>query len=117
MPFKSKHPCNKPGCNQLTNSRFCAEHEKQSKAQYDAQRGSACERGYNYQWFKVRAMKLNMDPLCERHLKQGHDVAAVIVHHLKPIETHPELRLNIDNLQSLCNDCHELQHKSERWKR
>lgn len=48
------------------------------------------------------------------------------VHHIKEIETHPELALELDNLETLCLDHHNLIHgktfggridkwKDERW--
>ncbi len=72
---------------------------------------------YDAAWQRVRAMKLAQDPLCEEHLRQGHDVAVSMVHHIKPIETHPELRLVMENLQSLCTPCHDAAHKGGRWGR
>lgn len=60
---------------------------------------------------------MSIDPLCEEHLKQGFDVAATMVHHVKAVETHPELRLVMENLMSLCNSCHEEKEKGGRWGR
>ena len=37
-----------------------------------------------------------------RPLKKGEEV-----HHIKPVDYYPELRLDIDNLESLCKVCHE----------
>ena len=36
-----------------------------------------------------------------------------MVHHIKPLEDYPELALELDNLISLCNDCHE--QITNRW--
>jgi hypothetical protein len=33
------------------------------------------------------------------------------------VRGHPELRLDLDNFQSLCVPCHEALHKGERWGR
>ena len=33
------------------------------------------------------------------------------VHHIKEIETHPELALELDNLQTICLDHHNSEHK------
>lgn len=35
---------------------------------------------------------------------------AVMVHHILPRETHPELELDLDNLISLCDQCHNKRH-------
>lgn len=95
----------------------CAPYEKATVREYDHRRGNAKERGYDATWAKVRAMKLSADPLCEEHLRQGHVVPAVLVHHIQPVETHPEMRLSMENLRSLCVEHHEAIHKGERWGR
>jgi 5-methylcytosine-specific restriction protein A len=110
-PWKSKHPCSYPGCPKITADRFCEQHSKIGDRKYDEERGTASERGYDAQWQKVRIMKLNEDPLCEECLKKGIVVEAAVVHHIKPLETHPELRLMIDNLMSLCVMHHEQIHR------
>lgn len=125
MPNKPARPCPGRGprwgsCPNLVggDERYCAEcavYEKAAARGYDKQRGNSGERGYDATWRKVQAMKLARDPLCEEHLKQGQDVAASMVHHIQPIETHPELRLVESNLMSLCNPCHEA--KERRWGR
>jgi 5-methylcytosine-specific restriction protein A len=38
----------------------------------------------------------------------------VLVHHIEPVETAPEKRLAVENLQSLCRDCHEELHGRRR---
>ena len=113
MPFKPLKPCSKPGCPKLTSTRFCPEHTKQVEAQYEQGRGSASERGYNARWHKVRMMKLNADPLCERcHVKQI-DIPAILVHHKDRNQ-----RNNLaENLESLCDECHDKEHEKERWRR
>ena len=37
-------------------------------------------------------------------------VPAVLVHHIKPRKAYPELGLCLDNLVSLCADCHDKAH-------
>ncbi len=34
----------------------------------------------------------------------------LVVHHIKEIEHHPELARDIDNLETLCVDCHNAEH-------
>jgi len=92
-------------------------YEKAATRRYDKSRGNSGERGYDAQWQKVRTIKANQDPLCEECLKAGLLVPLDVVHHIKPIETHPELRLVIENLMSLCTFHHEEIHKGERWGR
>jgi 5-methylcytosine-specific restriction endonuclease McrA len=78
-------------------------------------RGNSGERGYDAAWQKLRKLKIVRYPLCEEHLKHGRAVPAQKVHHIKPIETHPHLMLVMENLMSLCNECHEKVHGPERW--
>lgn len=113
MPTRPRHPCNHPGCHELTNARFCAEHARQEMARYEAQRGTATERGYDGQWAKARSVKLSRNPLCERCLAQGRIIAAVLVHHR---DRNPKNNAE-DNLESLCDPCHDEEHKEERWAR
>ena len=37
-------------------------------------------------------------------------VLATMVHHKKPRKEYPELELVLDNLESLCDDCHAEEH-------
>lgn len=110
-PFR---PCKHPGCRKLTTDGYCEEHRKIMERKYrnrqDAKRGTANERGYNWNWHKVRNAKLSDNPLCERCDKKGRVVVAVLVHHK---DRNP--RNNTDsNLESLCAACHEDEHKEDR---
>lgn len=115
--MKPSKPCKKPGCRKLIkDGRFCEEHQKQFKKEYDQGRGTSGERGYDATWRKVRDMKLKTDPLCEDCMGRGKVKEAVLVHHIKPVKDYPELRLVFSNLRSLCDDCHEEIHAKDRWK-
>jgi 5-methylcytosine-specific restriction protein A len=61
-------------------------------------------------WLKIRRMKLNADPLCERCREEGRLVAATIVHHCIEIRDNWDLALDIDNLVSLCHSHHSQIH-------
>jgi 5-methylcytosine-specific restriction protein A len=126
MPYQTKRQCPGRGlrhgfCQNLINSEICCpecqRYEKAIAKEYDHRRGNSNERGYDATWQKLRRMKAARNPLCERHFAQGVYIPLDVVHHIKPIETHPELRLAMDNLMSLCNACHEEIHKGERWGR
>jgi len=59
-------------------------------------------------WKRLRIQALNRDHwLCRECLRQGRIRTAKEVHHIKPLEDFPELGLRLDNLESLCHDCHE----------
>ena len=96
-------PCRNPGC---PNAQPCPDHPEDK--QYDRHRGSASSRGYDRRWRLIAKIKLTNDGLCERCSTDEQPVVAVIPHHIKPVDTHPELRLEMTNLQSLCYDCHEI---------
>ena len=97
------------------NCEICDPYVKAKNKRYDKARGNSGERGYDAAWAKIRNVKASQDPLCEFCLRDGLVVPLDVVHHDKPIETHPELRLVMDNLISLCNEHHEIIHGPERW--
>ncbi len=43
---------------------------------------------------------------------------AVMVHHIIPVEERPDLALDLNNLRSLCSECHNREHpeKHKPWK-
>ena len=110
MPKKPLKPCKHPGCRKLTINGYCGEHNKKRIHDYDKQRGTAPERGYNSNWQKARKIKLNENPLCERCKKKGFVVIARLVHHK---DRNPRNNTG-SNLESLCVACHEEEHKEER---
>ena len=56
-------------------------------------------------WRKLRALKLEQEPMCEECLKAGRLTPAQMVDHIVPINK-GGTSLDIENLQSLCNACH-----------
>jgi len=64
-------------------------------------------------WRKLRLLKLDDNPLCERCEKEGLTTAAVHVHHVKARKAHPDLELDIDNLEALCSPCHTRHEKTK----
>ena len=96
-----KHgPC--PRCNHGTKHNW----------QDDRQRGGRIERGYDNDWLKLRAAKLAADPLCEFCLAMRPEVVTVAtqVHHVIPFRAQADpMRLDWDNLRSVCVACHAKQ--------
>lgn len=72
-------------------------------------------------WKRARQMALDRDVgLCVRCRDAGRyardrhgrrvPVLATMVHHKKPLREYPELALSLDNLESLCDRCHDEEH-------
>ena len=71
----------------------------------DLRPGSAA-RGYDFNWQKLRQAHLYEHPLCADCEAEGRCTPAVHVHHVRPIRERPDLRLDGQNLLSLCAQCH-----------
>jgi 5-methylcytosine-specific restriction enzyme A len=62
-------------------------------------------------WMKLRQEALERDHYeCQVCKSKGKYRAAECVHHMKEVKQHPELALTLNNLQSLCNQCHNDVH-------
>lgn len=62
-------------------------------------------------WKRCREIVLIRDNyLCQGCLRNGKITPANTVHHIKHLEDHPELALDIDNLESICPPCHNKEH-------
>lgn len=110
MPTRSKRPCSVPGCPVLTADRWCEGHatNKHIARAHDQRRGSSSARGYDAAWRKLRLVALLRDNyLCQICLKDDRPTPARDVDHILTVAEHPELRLELDNLQSLCSTCHK----------
>lgn len=55
MPMRPKRPCSFPGCPNLTDRRFCPEHEKLEAQRYERYgRDPATKRRYGRAWKRIR---------------------------------------------------------------
>ena len=58
--------------------------------------------------------------LCERCMGRGLITPATQVHHRIPLTTDnlgdPAVALSFDNLMALCDECHNEQHHTKRWR-
>ena len=55
VPRKPKRPCSFPGCPNLTEGRFCEEHQKQENRRYEKyDRDPAVRRRYGRAWKRIR---------------------------------------------------------------
>ncbi|MDA8212174.1 MAG: HNH endonuclease [Clostridia bacterium] len=106
MPQKPLRPCNKPGCPNLTQSRYCEQHAKQEARRYEQERGTAHERGYGSRWRRYREHYLRQHPLCAECLKVDKVVPATEVDHKISHKGDHKLFWDPNNHQSLCKSCH-----------
>ena len=105
MPRKPKRPCSWPGCPNLTEGRFCEEHQKEENRRYEKYgRDPAVRRRYGRAWKRIRDKYASEHPLCEQCLKEGRYVKTEEIHHKLPLSqggTHER-----SNLIALCRSCH-----------
>ena len=70
------------------------------------------------EWKKCRETAYKRDRyLCVDCMKKGFQVPAEEVHHINPITPdnieNPEITLNLENLVSLCRECHKARHNNK----
>lgn len=99
----------------------CEGHQAVERKRFDAQRGTAHERGYTAAWQRARAGWLRSHPLCRACEEVGRVEAAEVVDHIVPprfkeamdsgdearIARAKELFWDRDNWQSLSKACHD----------
>jgi 5-methylcytosine-specific restriction protein A len=90
----------------MVSTYWLEQERKRRAAEADRKRGSSTSRGYDADWRKLRLVVLSEEPLCRFCGDQGRIVPAEVVDHIRPISEAPELRLERDNLRSLCARCH-----------
>ena len=62
-------------------------------------------------WKQKREKILRRDEyLCQECKRYGKTTPATTVHHVMPIEQNKDLKLNSNNLISLCEQCHNKMH-------
>jgi 5-methylcytosine-specific restriction protein A len=80
--------------------------QKQNKSVRDARRIGARHRGYTPTWERVRKLKMQGSPLCERCLTLHRTRPALLVHHKDSNARNNDM----GNLMSLCRACHDDVH-------
>ena len=116
MPRKPKRPCSHPGCPNLTDGRFCEEHEKLEAQRYEKYgRDPATKRRYGRAWKRIRDSYAAAHPLCELCREKGIYVKTEEIHHKLPLsqgDTHDR-----NYLIALCKPCHARIHaeRGDRW--
>lgn len=83
-----------------------AARQQERQQQYDEQRGTRTERGYDNQWLRFAKRFLADHPLCDDCMGQGRIEPAVEVHHKSKLKDFPQLKYDQGNLSGLCKSCH-----------
>jgi len=120
MNSKPLRPCNKPGCGQLTHDGYCEQH-KTAKAEnnryYDKYHRSDRSKQFYHSasWKRARDLiRIRDNGLCIECLNQKRITVGTIVDHIIPIKQNWNKRLDENNLQLLCQSCHNKKTGSER---
>jgi 5-methylcytosine-specific restriction enzyme A len=118
MPSRPKKPCSVPGCPNLTQGRYCEQHKhlaeqrqrtRRNDKEYDKHKRNQQARAFYHskEWERLRQAALARDHyLCQHCLQHNRITRAVIVDHIVPLLVAWDRRLDMDNLQSLCQSCH-----------
>lgn len=87
-------------------SRYSKQLNRDSKRSY-RKKWTTSEEFYNSkQWKELRYTALSLsEGKCNLCGATAHDGVQIHVDHIKPRSKHPELELDLDNLQVLCGDC------------
>lgn len=118
MPRKPKRPCAYPGCSNLTEGRYCPEHQTKVNSEYEKYgRDPRTKKRYGRAWKRIRDKYVMEHPFCEQCFERGIIAETEEVHHKKPLSeggTHDR-----SNLIALCKSCHSRIHaeRGDRWGR
>ena len=107
-----KYPCKK--CRKAIPDRGYCEgckpkadaNNRRGRDRYEEQRGTPEERGYGYEWKKIRDAHLKEFPWCARCIEAGISERARVVHHING----NQFINDPGNLLGMCRDCHEREH-------
>lgn len=126
MAMKPLRPCKSAVCSNLTNERYCKDHQpivkeqnKERHRHYDKyQRDQEAASFYkSREWERAREQALIRDHgICQHCLKDKQITMAEMVDHVIPIKIAWHLRIYLPNLQSLCNQCHAIKTADDKQK-
>lgn len=110
---KPQRPCGHVGCRNLTRNQYCKDHEyliaERNRDYNHYRRDPTIDAFYKtVAWQKVRQQALIRDHGLCVICKHGKKITvADMVDHIVPIRVDWSLRLDLKNLQSLCDSCHK----------
>lgn len=117
VALKPKSICNYAGCGKTIDDKgYCDKHKEIAKKQADAlknRKPHEHSKLYNWQWKKVRANYLMLNPLCVECDKYGLLEPATVVDHIRPHKGNLDLFWNESNYQPLCKSCHDRKTATE----
>jgi len=64
-------------------------------------------------WKLIRDKRKRENPLCQRCELKGWFNPGKVVNHIKPVEDYPELALDYNNTEHLCNSCNDWATKQD----
>lgn len=116
-------PCAHVGCSALVQppERYCKKHAAEAKAReaecqrlYDEQRELKLVEFYHSKaWEALRQQVLARDAyLCQPCLREKRITKADTVHHIIPVREDWSRRLDPNNLEAVCRECHSRLHSS-----
>ena len=107
--------CSFIGCTELIKKGSrCEAHNRHRE--YQKYRGDNTSQQFyqSPQWRSIRGKALHRDRgLCMSCLDSGWIKGAYTVHHIEPIKVAWHRRLELGNLVSLCESCHQAEHKNQ----
>lgn len=107
MSYKLYHQCGHPGCQRITNERYCAKHKKPAWAE---KKDVGRVTGRKLQ--RQRNLLFHEQPLCVECLRVGRVTAATRRDHIVPLAEGGEDVA--ENTQVLCTQCHDRKSEEER---
>ncbi|MCY8074263.1 HNH endonuclease [Bacillus haynesii] len=116
MPPKPLRECKAHGCKTLTREGYCSDHkhvkQEETKHYNKHSRNKTITSFYkSTEWKRTRELVLLRDNrLCQRCLREHRFTHADMVHHIVEVKQDWSKRLDLSNLESLCNACHNKVH-------
>lgn len=117
---KPLRPCNKQGCSNLTRDGYCEQHKTtkhENNRYYDKYHRTDRSKQFYHSvaWKRAREIiRIRDNGLCQECFKQKRLTVGTIVDHIIPIKQDWNKRLDEDNLQLLCQACHNKKTGTER---
>lgn len=116
MPPQPLRECKAHGCKALTREGYCPDHkhvqQEETKHYNKHSRNKTITSFYkSTDWKRTRELVLLRDNrLCQRCLREHRFTPADMVHHIVEVKQDWSKRLDLSNLESLCNACHNKVH-------